>query len=816
MGLLESPTGHFVNLSAAPPGPDADGVYVVPVFLAGSDPRREGFVRIVNRSDAAGTPRIRAFDESRHGYDPVTLELEPHQARHFNSTDLENGNATKGLSGSIGTGTGDWWLMVESELDIEVLSFVRTADGFVTPMHAEAPGGSEVHRVVFFNPASNDRQSSALRLVNPLPFDTFVEIRGIDDAGGDSFDSVDGDHLVRVDLPARRAVTVTPTELEDVLGDGQGKWRLNVYWRNRIHVVSLLESPTGHLVNLSASKMPNPIAFPNHGFPVTATLGDPPVTTQVAMGGVDTGPVSYHSTHAQIATVDPASGVVTIVSVGTAWITATRPGDEDHYPATAKYALWVEPERGELVDVRILDVSRDGRMVDYIVNYASGLVVSVREIVGPIEAYRLGPACRHLGLQSGNVKIRWEERTYNGALLGAGTTGCVATDQDLASIPEISQSHMDLRLHGGTSFSPEYIEDHGAVIENGEESDAVFTSTIRVYESGFREETVEGRFNEYQQALDYNGDGDILDYVSLIEVYWDGYPRSRHISISPSRDEPVEDEYRQEDFRTPRRIAMPEGFPPFLRFSGDIGNIVVHIAESAEEGTYYVKVDSHDPDVQLIVTRGVRTLQPDYFARVPLIDDADDAVYRLFAIKGALEEAPLFEYPNFFVRSDHVDFLIPTLLKNALDGNRNVVYHAALPAFLTHYDAARVLYDPWSNASAFDGETILLSDAHVYSERPLIHEVCHSYHLKELSGGYGNVRVEELYAMVPHDTSEPYGDEQNSYWRTNAAEFFAEGLTTYIYLESGINFDSFDPISQVDSDFYYAVLKPYFDELFDR
>ena len=257
MSLLATPTGHLANLSAPPPGPDAEGAHVVPLFLSASDPlERQGFLRVVNRSDLAGTVRIEAFDGSDFAYDPVTLSLDAGQARHFNSTDLEVGNADKGLSGSTGAGRGDWRLELVSDLDIEVLAYIRTKDGFVTSMHDLAPAAADglLHRVAFFNPGSNYRQASHLRLVNRGEADTEATVEGIDDAGQSPGSAV------RVRVPAGGAVSLGSRELEEggdgfegALGDGTGKWRLWVTSDEPLLVASLLDTPTGHLANLSAA-----------------------------------------------------------------------------------------------------------------------------------------------------------------------------------------------------------------------------------------------------------------------------------------------------------------------------------------------------------------------------------------------------------------------------------------------------------------------------------------------------------------------------------------------------------------------------------
>ena len=256
MSLLATPTGHLANLSAPPPEADAGGAHVVPLFLSASDPlERQGFLRVVNRSDTAGTVRIEAFDQSDFAYDPVTLSLGPRQARHLNSTDLESGNASKGLAGSLGAGRGDWRLELTSDLGIEALAYIRTKDGFVTSMHDLAPTADGLlHKVAFLNPGSNDRQASHLRLVNRGTADAEATIEGIDDAGQSP------GTLVRVRVPAGKAVSLDSKSLEEggdgfggALGNGKGKWRLWITSDEPLLVASLLDTPTGHLANLSTA-----------------------------------------------------------------------------------------------------------------------------------------------------------------------------------------------------------------------------------------------------------------------------------------------------------------------------------------------------------------------------------------------------------------------------------------------------------------------------------------------------------------------------------------------------------------------------------
>ena len=156
----------------------------VPLFPSASDPLgREGMARVINHSGEAGEVSIRAFDDEGEFHGPLTLSLGALETVHFNSEDLENGNPAGGLTGCTGAGEGDWRLELASELDIEVLSYIRTPGGFVTSMHDVAPSEGNTHRVPFFNPGSNTAQQSLLRLVNPGDSAATVTIRGVDDRG---------------------------------------------------------------------------------------------------------------------------------------------------------------------------------------------------------------------------------------------------------------------------------------------------------------------------------------------------------------------------------------------------------------------------------------------------------------------------------------------------------------------------------------------------------------------------------------------------------------------------------------------------------
>lgn len=206
---------------------------------------------------------------------------------HFNSDDLEHGNPGKRLTGATGAGTGEWRLVLDTSLDIEVLAYVRTFDGFLTTIHELAVEADRTHYIPTFNPGRNVNQQSVLRLINQVDEPVHLTIRGFDDQSAAS-------GQVTLTLPARGAVRLTAAELEagptagldanGALGVGSGKWRLFVEADQPIYAMSLLASPNGHLANLSRSRMTADEVFVIVAGLPSAGSGQPFVDT-LASGG---------------------------------------------------------------------------------------------------------------------------------------------------------------------------------------------------------------------------------------------------------------------------------------------------------------------------------------------------------------------------------------------------------------------------------------------------------------------------------------------------------------------------------------------------
>ena len=225
----------------------------VPVMVSASNSMQQGFVRIINESEESGSVRILAFDDGGTAAEPIEVELGANQALHFNSNDLEQGNANKGINAGVGSPMrGDWRLNVETALNVRVLSFVRTIDGFLTAMGDVLQRNAEGRLVAqTFNPGSNMNQVSKLRLVNTGANAESVRIEGVDDQGRNA-------GPVTLTLAAGESRTLSAQDLEQgtqgltgMLGDGDGKWRLFITAGQAVDGLSLLEAVSGHLTNIS-------------------------------------------------------------------------------------------------------------------------------------------------------------------------------------------------------------------------------------------------------------------------------------------------------------------------------------------------------------------------------------------------------------------------------------------------------------------------------------------------------------------------------------------------------------------------------------
>ena len=252
MSLIRTKDGFLTNLSGVvdTAWTDSHKIYFA---NPASQTNKQTFLRIINKDDAVGTVTISAIDDNGNiaPKGDVTFTLNPLAAKQMVASDLEYGNLNKGLNGYLGSGSGRWQLTVTSLLNLEVMSLVRTPDGFLTNLSGTVRVSAGISDVFIFNPASNTNQRSSLRIVNTSSQQGSVTIQGFDDTGAAS-------STVTFNIIGKSAMSITSQELESgsskfvgALGDGAGKWRLQITSNTPLQIQSLLDTPTGFLTNLS-------------------------------------------------------------------------------------------------------------------------------------------------------------------------------------------------------------------------------------------------------------------------------------------------------------------------------------------------------------------------------------------------------------------------------------------------------------------------------------------------------------------------------------------------------------------------------------
>lgn len=261
MSLIRTPDGFLTSVTETAPV-EAPGEHVLYFANPGSNPNQQSFIRVVNRGAASGEVVVSAVDDAgvpAAGGD-IRFTLAANAALNFNAEDYTNGSPAKGLQGAFGTGTGKWKLTLTSASNLEVMSLIRTPDGFLTDLSNIAPriaSNDDSDRLLLsVNPGNNAIQQSLIRLVNGGGLTEHVILSGTDDTG------VMAPASVGVDVPPFGAVQLLGSDLEQgnpakgltgAFGSGQGRWQISVTPQARVEAQSLLRVPGGFLTNLSAS-----------------------------------------------------------------------------------------------------------------------------------------------------------------------------------------------------------------------------------------------------------------------------------------------------------------------------------------------------------------------------------------------------------------------------------------------------------------------------------------------------------------------------------------------------------------------------------
>ena len=212
-----------------------------PKVLLFPDGDAEGLLRIINHSPDGGEVEIVGYTGRSSRIDE--FELGGGEAVNFNTADLTAGNSDKGFF--FGFPEIPDRMEFRTDLDIEVLVYGRGGNGLLTALHDAAPLRAGLSRLDTVNPGSNRNQASVVWLPRQdwVPYTERLLLRAYDDT----------DERREVLVPARSEPNrFSAAELEESgLGDGAGKWRIEVATKGAYRAWSLLETPGGDLSNLS-------------------------------------------------------------------------------------------------------------------------------------------------------------------------------------------------------------------------------------------------------------------------------------------------------------------------------------------------------------------------------------------------------------------------------------------------------------------------------------------------------------------------------------------------------------------------------------
>ena len=340
--------------------------YTVPLLVApGASSEPQGMLRILNGTAESGTVEIHAIDDAGTRTGPATFTLGAWAAAEFTVADLQSGNASLGLTGGICADMGDARLLIDTDLEIVPLAYVRAADGTLSAMHdtvraASTDGsGQYAYDVPLFNLSTEMVQASRLRLINPGDARASVTIGARDDSGAEA---TGGD--VTLTLAAGAATTLTAQQLEagdagitGRLGAGTGRWRLRVASDQPLQVMNIVASAAGYWNNLSTTALPG--AVPEDEIRDDETQDDemPDDTTQVFPA-------------------DCYPGL--LVGIGES---CTYPGTTDEFSVNARgRASFLDRLAG--IRIRIDNETINGRVYDFLASHQGDGVWRIDRVAG--------------------------------------------------------------------------------------------------------------------------------------------------------------------------------------------------------------------------------------------------------------------------------------------------------------------------------------------------------------------------------------------------------------------------------------------------
>ena len=218
---------------------------------ASREPAQRGILRLANRRNRPTTISITAFDDTGRRFGPIALPLEAGHTAELSSSDIEQGNPIKGIPRGIGSGEGDWRLVIRSAAELHATAYAETADGLRSPL-AQVPQSPDGSRFVPLFPGTQSDAPGSLRLSNPGAEPAEATILARDDTGRAA--------EVSVALPPGTSRWLTALDMESgkgvlgALGAGTGDWRLALHAPAPVQALAVSANNTGTLTSLTSSQ----------------------------------------------------------------------------------------------------------------------------------------------------------------------------------------------------------------------------------------------------------------------------------------------------------------------------------------------------------------------------------------------------------------------------------------------------------------------------------------------------------------------------------------------------------------------------------
>jgi hypothetical protein len=138
MALVRSPSGFLNSVHDISPSYLSATLHEVAIFNPAKNPNQLSKLRLSNNVNESNSFDIVGVDDTGAVVNTVSITVPPLATKTLNSIDLEQGNSSLGLIGSLGSGNGKWRLVITSSKGATVLSMMELPGGYISNLSSTA------------------------------------------------------------------------------------------------------------------------------------------------------------------------------------------------------------------------------------------------------------------------------------------------------------------------------------------------------------------------------------------------------------------------------------------------------------------------------------------------------------------------------------------------------------------------------------------------------------------------------------------------------------------------------------------------------